>query len=108
MPGEPVLARVEVFPFGHVVRAGSRLRVWVEAPTALPQLWAFQASPVPTQVSILHDAAHPSALVLPLVPNDAERIAATAVLRHGDPPAVPPRSARLVLQSGVQLPVAGS
>ncbi|MGH9274433.1 MAG: CocE/NonD family hydrolase, partial [Acidimicrobiales bacterium] len=36
--GEPVLARVEVFPFGHLFRAGSRLRAWVEAPTFLPQL----------------------------------------------------------------------
>lgn len=74
-PGQPVLARVEVLPFGHVVRAGSRLRIWIEAPTALPQLWAFAASPVPTAVTVLHDAAHPSRLVLPLVPNDDERAA---------------------------------
>ena len=75
-PGEPVLARLEVFPFGHVFRAGSRLRVWVEAPTVLPQLWAFTPYPVPSQVTILHDADHPSQLVVPLVPNDPERIAA--------------------------------
>jgi putative CocE/NonD family hydrolase len=75
VPGEPVLARVELFPFGHLVRAGSRLRVWVEAPTALPQLWAFTPSPVPTPVRVLHDAEHPSRLVLPLVPNDEERVA---------------------------------
>ena len=73
-PGEPVLARVEVFPFGHVVRAGSRLRVWVDAPTFLPQLWAFTSSPVPASVTILHDAEHPSRLVLPKVPNDPERV----------------------------------
>ena len=75
-PGEPVLARVEVFPFGHVLREGSRLRVWVEAPTFLPQLWAFTPTPVPTPVTVLHDADHPSRLVLPRVPNDPERIAA--------------------------------
>ena len=74
-PGEPVLARVEVFPFGHVFRAGSRLRVWVDAPTFLPQLWAFTPSPIPTPVTVLHDAEHPSRLVLPRVPNDSERIA---------------------------------
>ena len=71
---EAVLARVEVFPFGHLLRAGSRLRVWVEAPTFLPQLWAFTPTPAPTQVTVLHDADHPSRLVLPRVPNDPERI----------------------------------
>jgi len=75
VPNEPVLARVEVFPFGHLLRTGSRLRVWVEAPTFLPQLWAFTPTPVPTAVSVLHDADHPSRLVLPRVPNDPERIA---------------------------------
>jgi putative CocE/NonD family hydrolase len=75
VPGEPVLARVEVFPFGHVLRAGSRLRVWVDAPTFLPQLWAFTPTPTPGPVSILHDPLHPSRIVLPQVPNDAERIA---------------------------------
>jgi predicted acyl esterase len=75
-PGAPVLARVEVFPFGHLFPAGSRLRVWVDAPTFLPQLWAFTPSPTPAAVTILHDADHPSALVLPQVPNDAARVAA--------------------------------
>jgi putative CocE/NonD family hydrolase len=75
-PGAPVLARLEVFPFGHVFRAGSRLRVWVESPTVLPQLWAFAPFPTPARVTILHDAEHPSQIVLPVVPNDAERVTA--------------------------------
>jgi putative CocE/NonD family hydrolase len=75
VPGEPALLRVEIFPFGHVVRAGSRLRVWIEAPTIVPELWSFVPYPQPAQNTVLHDAAHPSALVLPLVPNDAARIA---------------------------------
>lgn len=62
---EPSLARVEVFPFGHVVRQGSRLRLWIEAPTVLPQLWAFALDPTPAQVTVWRDAAHPSSLVLP-------------------------------------------
>lgn len=70
-PGEQVEARLELFPFGHVFRAGSRLRVWVESPTILPQLWAFTPFPVPGPVTI-HEG---SRLVLPLVPNDAERVA---------------------------------
>jgi hypothetical protein len=75
-PGTPVLARVEVFPFGHLFRKGSRLRMWVEAPVFLPALWAFTASPVPARVEVLHDPMHPSRLVLPEVPNDPERVAA--------------------------------
>ena len=76
VPGEPVLARVEVFPFGHLFRAGSRLRVWVDAPTFLPQLWAFTPVLTPGPVTILHDAEHPSRVVLPRVPNDEARVAA--------------------------------
>jgi putative CocE/NonD family hydrolase len=72
-PGVAVPARVEVFPFGALLRKGSRLRVSIEAPTALPELWAFASYPVPAQNTILSDAAHPSRLVLPLVPNDAMR-----------------------------------
>ncbi len=62
----PSLARVEVFPFGHVVRRGSRVRMWVEAPTVVPQLEAFATDPTPAAVTVWHDAAHPSALVLPV------------------------------------------
>ncbi len=65
-PTEPSLARVEIFPFGHVFRSGSRLRLWIEAPTTLPQLWAFALDPTPARVGLYHDAAHPSRLVLPV------------------------------------------
>ena len=65
-PEDPALARVEIFPFGHVFRQGSRLRLWIEAPTTLPQLWAFALDPTPARVSLYRDAAHPSRLVLPV------------------------------------------
>jgi putative CocE/NonD family hydrolase len=64
VPGAPTKLRVEVFPFGHVFRAGSRIRMTIEAPKPLPDLWAFAALPVPSVTTVLHDAAHPSALVL--------------------------------------------
>jgi putative CocE/NonD family hydrolase len=60
-------ARVEIFPFGHVVRAGSRLRMWIEAPTVLPQLWAFALDPTPAAVTISRDPLHPTSLALPLL-----------------------------------------
>jgi putative CocE/NonD family hydrolase len=66
-PTEPSLARVEVFPFGHAVRAGSKLRVWIEAPTALPQLESFLLDPKPAAVTVWRDGAHPSSLVLPVL-----------------------------------------
>jgi putative CocE/NonD family hydrolase len=64
VPGQPVPVRIEVFPFGHVFRRGSRLRLTVEAPKPLPDLWSFAALPLPGVTTILHDAAHPSSLVL--------------------------------------------
>jgi uncharacterized protein len=63
---EPSLARVEVLPFGHVVRAGSRLRMWVEAPFVVPQLQGFQLDPTPAAVTIHSTDAHPTSLVLPV------------------------------------------
>jgi putative CocE/NonD family hydrolase len=72
-PGTPVLARVEVFPFGALIRKGSRIRAWVEAPTEVPELWAFADFPGNAVNTVLHDAGHPSRLVLPVVPNDAAR-----------------------------------
>jgi putative CocE/NonD family hydrolase len=77
-PGTPVLARVEIFPFGAVLHAGSRIRAWVEAPTEVPELWAFADFPGNAVNTVLHDADHPSRLVLPVVPNDtAPHAAAT-------------------------------
>jgi putative CocE/NonD family hydrolase len=75
-PGQAVLARVEIFPFGALIRKGSRLRLWIEAPTNIPQLWSFVPSPYAGTDTVYHDAAHPSRLVLPLVPNDPNRVEA--------------------------------
>jgi putative CocE/NonD family hydrolase len=69
-PGTPVLARVEIFPFGALIRKGSRIRAWVEAPTELPELWAFADFPGDAVNTVLHDAAHPSQLVLPVAASD--------------------------------------
>src|SRR4029079_4876793 len=39
----PAYMRLEVFPFAHAFRKGSRLRVWIEAPTGHTGFWAFQS-----------------------------------------------------------------
>lgn len=67
-PGQPVAVRVEVFPFGHVFRKGSRIRLWVEAPKALPDLWGFTPQPIPAVDLVYHDARHPSSLALSVLP----------------------------------------
>jgi putative CocE/NonD family hydrolase len=66
-PGTPTPMRIEIFPFGHVFRAGSRIRVSIEAPKFLPELWGFAALPVPATNLVYHDAAHPSSLALPVL-----------------------------------------
>jgi len=67
-PGRATYMRLEVFPFAHAFRRGSRLRIWVEAPTGHTGFWAFQPVPDPATNTVFHDAAHPSALVVGVVP----------------------------------------
>ena len=64
VPGAPTPLRVEIFPFGHVFRAGSSLRVYVEAPHVKPDLWGFALLPTPA-VNTIHTGA--SSLALPLL-----------------------------------------
>jgi predicted acyl esterase len=66
VPGQPTPMRVEVFPFGHVFRAGSKLRITVAAPHVWPDLWGFVSLPVPA-VNSIHTGPGGSSLVLPLV-----------------------------------------
>lgn len=65
---EPV--RVELMPFAHIFRAGSRIRISVDTPGDSRAAWKFillDYADNPTH-SIAHDAEHPSSLVLPVVP----------------------------------------
>jgi predicted acyl esterase len=68
--GEPALLRVEIFPFAHAFRAGSRIRFSIEAPGGDRQLWKFEVLPADGEVTntIFHTAALPSKVVLPVVP----------------------------------------
>lgn len=73
VPGQPVLAPVEVFPTSAVIRAGHRLRVTIAAydvPHALPPVPAV-LSTLAGPVEVLNDAEHPSSVVLPVVTVDA-------------------------------------
>jgi putative CocE/NonD family hydrolase len=65
--GEWNPVRVELFPFAHVFRAGSRLRILVDAPGGNRAEWAFESISDGQTVEIAHDAEHPSRIVLPVV-----------------------------------------
>lgn len=66
--GRPELVRVELYPFAHPFRAGSRLRLTIDAPGGNRPVWAFDTIAGGEQVTIAHDADHPSRLVLAVVP----------------------------------------
>ena len=62
-PGTPALARVELPTFAHIFRPGSRIRLWIETPAPTGG-YGFAPIAVPTQITLWHDAQHPSQLVL--------------------------------------------
>jgi putative CocE/NonD family hydrolase len=66
-PGSPVRARVLIFPFDHVFRTGSAIRVIVDSPSQTGG-WNFASRTGAGQNTILHDRSHPSRLVLGEVP----------------------------------------
>ncbi|MHB8512132.1 MAG: CocE/NonD family hydrolase [Actinomycetota bacterium] len=67
-PGTPTLVRVELFPFDHVFRAGSSIRLTIDAPASVTGFWSLDFLKTPAINTILHDATHQSSLVLGYVP----------------------------------------
>jgi predicted acyl esterase len=67
-PGTFTPVRVELFPFAAALRAGSRLRVSVEAPGGNRAVWAFDTIDKGETDQLATDAIHPSRLVLAVVP----------------------------------------
>lgn len=67
-PGEFVEARVDLFPFAHPFRAGSRIRLTIDAPGNSRAIWAFRTISDGETVTVAHDIDHPSQLMLSVVP----------------------------------------
>jgi hypothetical protein len=65
--GEPTQVRLGVYPFDHVFRAGSRIRVILDTPSQTGG-WNFKPGTGAGVDSILHDAQHPSEIVVGAVP----------------------------------------
>lgn len=71
--------RIEIFPAGHVFRAGHRLLVQVHTPPAVDSLWGYTATQhQPGVVTIHHGAATPATLLLPVVEPDGPIAPATS------------------------------
>ena len=69
-PGEFVYARLEIFPFAHIFRAGSRIRIQIDTPGDSRELWKFLLTEydVPVTYMVGHSAMYPSSIALPLIP----------------------------------------
>lgn len=68
-PGEFVPMRVGLFPFGHVFRAGSRIKVSVEVPGGNRARWAYGIIQDEADNAIAHTPTMTSRVLLPLVPH---------------------------------------
>lgn len=66
--GQFSLARLEIYPFAHVFRAGSKVRITVTAPGGDRLDWAFGETLGGTPTNeIAHSVGRPSSLALPVV-----------------------------------------
>jgi hypothetical protein len=70
VPGEWNEVRLELMPFGHIFRAGSRIRISVDTPGDSTARWRFALHEYDVQPvhSVAHHEAHPSSIALPVVP----------------------------------------
>ena len=68
IPGTPAELDVEIPPVGQAFRAGHRIRVDVEMPSILPELWGFLPLPLPAVNLVYHDTDHPTSVLLPTLP----------------------------------------
>ena len=70
-PGTPVYARVELFPFEHVFRAGSSIRITIESADGNVQTtgsWGLSGLPAPFTDTVYTTPSRQSELVLGLIP----------------------------------------
>jgi uncharacterized protein len=68
VPGSPTYARIAIYPFEHVFRAGSRIRISIEAPVGQTGDMVLDIDPTSATDTVYHDARHESAWVFTTVP----------------------------------------
>jgi uncharacterized protein len=67
-PGEVVEYLVEVWPVGHVFRAGHQIGLKLHAPPFVDSYYVYVPRSAPGVNTVLHGADHPSRVMLPVVP----------------------------------------
>jgi putative CocE/NonD family hydrolase len=67
-PAEIYRYEIEVFPLGHVFRAGHRLMIRITTPPIADSIAFYIPTTLPGVNQIYHDAEHPSSILLPIVP----------------------------------------
>jgi uncharacterized protein len=68
VPGVPALGRVELTKVSYAFRTGSRIRVWIDTPSAMGEN-SFDHSSLPSVNSVWHDADHVSRIVFGTLPD---------------------------------------
>lgn len=69
---EWVEARIEVFPFAHVFRADSQIRISVDTPGSSRPEWKFilaDSQTADARISVAHTGEAPSSILLPVIPD---------------------------------------
>lgn len=81
LPDTPYEYRIAIWPTSYLFSAGDRIRLEISS-SDYPQFapnpntgepFGVSAVSKPAEQSILHDAEHPSAVILPVIPRDARR-----------------------------------
>jgi predicted acyl esterase len=65
--GPPVLARIEIPPFGHAFRPGSRIRLTIDSPGGSRPSWQFIVYDRSSEIQVHSTPDQPSRLLLPVV-----------------------------------------
>jgi len=66
VPGQPVELAFDFYPISYIFRRGNRIRVTITC--SLQGNYSGMIEDPPPQISIYHDTAHPSYVVLPKIP----------------------------------------
>lgn len=69
--GVPTYARIPIYPFEHVFRRGSRIRISIEAPVSITGDFGFLFNPAPATDTVWHDHGHASEWVFDTLPMTA-------------------------------------
>ena len=82
VPSQPTEMSIEIFPFAHAFRAGSKIRLYVEAPHVQPDLWGFALLPTPS-VNTIHTEG--SSVYLPVLEGDTAQTGYPACTLRNQP-----------------------